>query len=130
MGLLARIKEAFAASSRPQFLGDDGSLVVLHDDYIERIWGRVAVQAEQSRTPHRDPSEEVGSSQRSETRSLEEASAALSPDGTVLSVVSAEFQWEVPVDPQHANAAAMFVNQINTAANGATLSLETYIHRH
>lgn len=127
MGLLARIKEAFAASSRPQFLGDDGSLVVLHDDYIERIWGRVAVQAEQSRTPH--AGEEVGSSQRFETRSLEKASAALSPDGTVLSVVSPEFQWEVPVTPQHANAAAMFVNQINTAANGATLSLETYIHR-
>lgn len=145
MGFFAKFKEAFAASQRAQFLGDDGSLVVLHGDYIERIWGRSAATLTEAETAGAEnglPQEIRGdapddadvtqnhSSQRSEMWDLESVEAALNLNADALIIGSEKFQWEIPVGaaPRLANEAALFVNRVNAASRGPNYSLDTFVH--
>lgn len=125
MGFIAKFKEAFAP--RTQFLGDDGSLIVLHDDYIERIWGRVCPQNQETVTLTGAQRVE-SSSQRSQMWGLENMEASLSPDGSRIHIASEQFEWEIPVPRRQSNEAALFVNKVNNNASGATLSLATFVH--
>jgi hypothetical protein len=118
MGFFAKLKDVFASSASPKFLGDDGSLIVIHDDSIERIWGRKG-------------SEDLSSSeQRCEIWALEGITAALSADAAVLTISSEKFSWEIPVGPEsvRANAAALFANRVNDAVHGPEFSLGTFVH--
>lgn len=107
MGFLSKIKDAFAHSAQAQFLGGNGALIVLHSEFIEKKTADGA-----------------------ESFDLDGVTAALSAAGDTLTVSSEKFEWSIPVGvaPTQANAAALFVNQVNTAAQGPHYSVETFVH--
>ncbi|MCI1984628.1 MAG: hypothetical protein LKJ47_07685 [Bifidobacteriaceae bacterium] len=118
MGLFAKLKGVFANSAAPQFLGDDGSLVVLHDDSIERIWGRVGGSAAADAEP------------RHEVWELDEVEAELSIRADLMTITRGERRWQIPVAEASvsANAAALFINRVNEASHGAALNVATFVH--
>jgi hypothetical protein len=118
MGFFAKLKDAFANSASPQFLGDDGSLVVLHDDSIERVWGRVGGADADTAEP------------RHEVWELDEVEAELSIRADLMTITRGERRWQVPVAEASvsASAAALFVNRVNEASHGTTLSVATFVH--
>lgn len=109
MGFLDKIKDAFASSPRAQFLGDDGSLLVLRADGIDRK-----------------------TAQSVATLALEGLRAELSPAADLLTIVSekTETTWTIPVGSKaaQASAAALFVNKVNMAASGPNYSVATFVH--